>query len=447
MSLNIIIDKSTFQSLSYDEMLRLTYYYKHNITPVLVMEIIGDLKKEVKEGKTPSHQRVADFATKLFPTNTIVNQHYVDPLKGELSGNGPINMDGRPLVKLGKAVQTDDGKKGWLVGETEEEKAIYNWREGKFSEADHILSDLWRNTTKQEDLLVNLKKELNSKKQKVNVKTFEELNLLVSEIINDSANQQQLLFDLCKTSNVNTFQAMNLLKAWHQSGRPLIKHFVPYAYHILRVNTLFQIGLQCDLISTRPTNKVDLEYLNYLPFCHVFTSNDNLHANLAPLLLSKDQHFIKGVDLKADLQRINEKLSNMPEEQKDKFRKAPPIDYESFTFLRYHEYFDYPDGWQWKVKSDEKEKAEALKMMKSFEKANKGPAINMENGDEGMFITRVTYMGKNDPCTCGSGKKLIECCINERQFDEALKIQVADNSNDRIKVGSADYIVKKDLPY
>jgi len=76
MALNIVIDKSTFQSLSYDELLRLTYYYKHNITPVLVMEILGDLKKEEEDVNPPSQNRVIDFAKKIFPTNTIVHMHY-----------------------------------------------------------------------------------------------------------------------------------------------------------------------------------------------------------------------------------------------------------------------------------------------------------------------------------------------------------------------------------
>ncbi len=59
MSLPIIIDKSTFQSLSFDEILRLSYYYyKHNITPVLVVEILGDLKKEAKEGKPPRQKDI-----------------------------------------------------------------------------------------------------------------------------------------------------------------------------------------------------------------------------------------------------------------------------------------------------------------------------------------------------------------------------------------------------
>lgn len=183
MSLNIIVDKSTFQSLSYNEILRLSYYYKHNITPVLVMEILGDLKKEVKDGKPPSENRVIDFANKLFPTNTIINIHYTKPLLGELSGGGEVELDGRPMVEVGKNVQTGTGRKGWLVAETEEERAIYNWREGKFSEADHALSNLWRNTTKQENLLINLKKGLKEKGEKVKISDLNELDLSVTESI------------------------------------------------------------------------------------------------------------------------------------------------------------------------------------------------------------------------------------------------------------------------
>ena len=440
MSLNIIIDKSTFQSLNYQEMFRLTYYYKHNITPVLVMEIIGDLKKDVKEGQTPSDQRVKDFATKLFPTNTIINQFYSLPLKAELSGSGPLEMDGRPLVGIGKAVQAEDGSKGWIVEETEEEKAIYNWREGKFTEADHMLSKLWRDTTKQEDILINLKKQLDAQREKAAVKTFEELDKLVSLTLEHAGNQQQILLDMFKTWHVNILNSMGQLKAWILAGKPPLKDFLPYAYYILRVNTLFQVGLQCGLISTRPTNKVDLEYLYYLPFCHVFTSNDHLHLNLAPLLLMKGQYFIKGTELKEDLRRINDQLSGMTEDEQEKFRKAPPVDETSFTYRLYHEFFDYPDGWHWKVKPTEKQRAEALRTMKSFERATAGPAVELEDGDQGNFVTRVTYMSKNDPCPCGSGKRLIDCCINEEQFQQSLKAQDADPSEKRIKVGSANYL-------
>lgn len=132
-------------------------------------------------------------------------------------------------------------------------------------------------------------------------------------------NQEKLLIDLCRTANISVPHTFLTLVNWQRSGKPLLKNFVPYAYHILRVNMLFHIGLQHDLISTRPTNTVDLEYLYYLPFCQIFTSNDKLHLNLAPLLIRKDQYFI---NLKQDLKTINEQLAQMSEEERDQFKKS-----------------------------------------------------------------------------------------------------------------------------
>lgn len=136
MNISIIIDKSTFQSLNFEELYRLCCYYKHIITPVLTMEILGDLKKEVQEGKPPSSERVKDFANKLFPMETIVNSHYKDILKSELLGT-PVSLDGRPHVDIKKAVASESGMKGFIIKESEEEKSIYKWREGNFTEADH----------------------------------------------------------------------------------------------------------------------------------------------------------------------------------------------------------------------------------------------------------------------------------------------------------------------
>lgn len=428
MSLNIILDKSAFQSLSYDELLRLTYYYKHNITPVLVMEILGDLKKEEKEGNPPSQKRVIDFATKLFPTNTIINMHYLKPLKGELSGAGAVEMQGRPLVELGKGVKTDAGEMGWVVGETEEEKAIYSWREGKFSQADRDLSNIWRSATTEENLLINLKKELNEKGEKISLKSFEELDAFVTAKIDRPENQQNLLLDICRTYDLGVAVSFRILSGWIRAGRPLLKQFIPYAYHILRVNTLFHVGLQCELIGTRPTNKVDLEYLYYLPFCHVFSSNDHLHVKLAPLLLRSDQHFVKGAMLKEDLKEINNYLAAQSQEISDKYKKAPPLMEGAFTYSLYKEFFGYPDHWQWKSKSSSLSREEAIKKMKEFEKAGDGSATGMTNGDMGSFVIRKSFMSKNDPCVCGSGKKVIECCVTEDQFNQAARDQIANRN-------------------
>ena len=57
-------------------------------------------------------------------------------------------------------------------------------------------------------------------------------------------------------------------------------------------------------MSTRPTNRIDAEYLLYLPFCHVFVSNDKLHRQLAPPLLGDYQNFVPLELFKKDLARF-----------------------------------------------------------------------------------------------------------------------------------------------
>ena len=48
-----------------------------------------------------------------------------------------------------------------------------------------------------------------------------------------------------------------------------------------------------NVLSERPTNRLDLEYLLYLPFCDILVSEDRLHRQLAPRLLRADQQFMR----------------------------------------------------------------------------------------------------------------------------------------------------------
>ena len=105
----------------------------------------------------------------------------------------------------------------------------------------------------------------------------------------------------------------------------------------------FQLGIAADLISRdRPSNKIDLAYLYYLPFCMVFASNDKLHARSVPLFLRPDQTFVAGVGLKADLGRLNRRYSALPEEIKNlgtiKFAAYPPTDEDSLVSNHWDKY-------------------------------------------------------------------------------------------------------------
>ena len=115
-----------------------------------------------------------------------------------------------------------------------------------------------------------------------------------------------------------------------------ISKFAPYAAHVFGVDLFFYLALRADLISkNRPSNKIDIAYLYYLPFCMVFVSNDRLHEKAAPLFLTADQVFIHGTELKVDLNRLDIHYSELPEEIREQgimcFAQDPPSEGEYLT--------------------------------------------------------------------------------------------------------------------
>ena len=91
----------------------------------------------------------------------------------------------------------------------------------------------------------------------------------------------------------------------------------------------FQIALASKLISDeRASNRQDIAYLFYLPFCMMFVSNDRLHQRCAPLFLRANQEFVWGLDLKENLGQINEHYLEIPDSAKEQgvysFADDPP---------------------------------------------------------------------------------------------------------------------------
>ena len=419
----IIIDKSSFQLLSFQELLKLSQYYKHNVTPILVMEIIGDLKKEMGEGKNPSDARVKDFAVKLFPTSTILNGYYEQLVREDLMGNHP-NLDGRPHVGVEKTVRSETGMRGFVVEETEQQKAIYKWRDGHFTEADHALSAAWRSSTTEEGVLEKLQSTLKNDYGKIKLSSTEELITLVEKVVSNPDNQDKFLATLIANYGIDEATGMQIFYKWQQAGRPLIHEFAPYACHCLKVDLCFLFGLQSHLIGTRATNRVDMEYLYYIPFCHVFTSNDNFHKHIAPLFLRPDQVFVDGNELKKDLKLIVEHLNAGGQELKVKHVNEPPVIEESLTFQLWKKYFAYPEQSNWNRNLSEKEMEYVKRKMDEFEKAAaNGEEITWsgKEGEEPEFILRRSYLSKYDPCYCGSGKRVIDCCLPEEEFNKRAK--------------------------
>jgi hypothetical protein len=56
--------------------------------------------------------------------------------------------------------------------------------------------------------------------------------------------------------------------------------------------------------------------------------------------------------------------------------------------------------------------------MKEFERALDGESINLESGEDAEFVIKKSWLSKTDPCFCGSGRKVVDCCIPNERFNE-----------------------------
>ena len=90
-------------------------------------------------------------------------------------------------------------------------------------------------------------------------------------------------------------------RRWADTPSPDLATFAPYAWFCLRA-LLAVLTLWVHALTKRePNNLLDVQYLYYLPFCHVFASGDSLHRRLAPLFMQPGQRFLWADDLRAEL--------------------------------------------------------------------------------------------------------------------------------------------------
>jgi hypothetical protein len=101
------------------------------------------------------------------------------------------------------------------------------------------------------------------------------------------------------------------------------------------------------LRNVKPSHKIDLAYLYYLPFCSVFTSKDNFHAEIVPLFLTSEQRFVNGIALKEDLAKLVAHYESLPEDVLKTglihFAAYPPDD---AAFLVTRLWDQYLPGWR-----------------------------------------------------------------------------------------------------
>lgn len=308
----ILFDKSFLQGLSVDESVWFDHFFYPVVSPVFFVETLADLYKSPREGRT-AEEEVGLIAIKTPQLSGAPCLFHEALCHANLEGY-PIPMTGQ-IPRAGIRIVRKEGKLGGVASESAEARAFHRWQEGKFLAVEREQAMQWRAAIKNIDL----------ESTRHVLKSFLAHSEGCKSIAKAHDLAQQAVRDLARTSG-RFDAALELLKVpkdtkkriknrWKRLSKPNFDTFSPYAAHVLTVELFFIIAIGANLIaSTRPTNRVDIAYLHYLPFCSVFASSDKLHRLCAGVFLRPDQSFVWGLDLKQDLSSIDRHYKLLPEE-------------------------------------------------------------------------------------------------------------------------------------
>ena len=305
MGPQILLDKSALQSLSYNEAFRLGDYLLVVIRPVLMAEIQADLtlaSHKKKSERAEARNQAAELTKKLHGMlSRGFNQPHRLIVLQDLVGNHTV-PDGRPLIG-GTHVVTEDGERGFWADD-EQEKTLFAWSTGNFSTFDRVSAYEWRRAISEIDLTKTRERLLGTLGARDLPTTPEQLVERVETSLATPVTQELLLWVLIDFAHPDPATRSAIVRRWDQTRDKRLAVFAPYAYYCARVLLLFHFALLGKLIDAKRTNRIDLEYLYYVPFAKAFASGDTVHAVLAPLVFDQAQTFISRDALKEDAKYV-----------------------------------------------------------------------------------------------------------------------------------------------
>jgi hypothetical protein len=332
-----IFDKSAFQALSVDEAVWFDTFYLANITPLFFVETLADLEKADAKGRPP--ERVVGGLAGKTPLGGHLNVHHGTLCLGELLGY-PVEMRGVPVIGGGQPVATQH-QMGLKFEPPPEEEAFQRWQRHEFLDVERLFARRWRQALSGIDFTAVYEKCRPAPGARL--RDLHAAKLEAERRVRHDGRRYAMLKWAMASIGAPPELRRQIVARWKSLGGPVLWDFAPYTAHVITVDAFFNLALGSDLIGReRPSNKVDLAYLYYLPFCNVFVSNDRLHRRCVPCFLTEHhavvagrevsvrQEFITGDDLKADLAKLDAHYSALPEEVRARgvmaFAHHPPPD-------------------------------------------------------------------------------------------------------------------------
>lgn len=348
-----IFDKSFLQGLGVDEAVWFQNFYRTNITPLFFVETLADLDKEVAAGRTPE-QVVGNLAYKTPCLGAMTNVGHLEMCISDLLGQH-IEMRRVPVIPLGRRVSAA-GKAATIYDQPAEIDAMQRWQRGEFETIEREFARRYRATLGALDLTVAKKVLSTHHGDKLHFTDLAQVKKWTDQLLRIDGRRYQTLVQGLNLLGIPEKFHDKIVARWKAVGGPPIVEFAPYAAHVLSVDLFFNAALASGHIdANRPSNRVDIAYLYYTPFCMIFTSSDRLHARTAPLFLGDDQIFVLGTDLKADLAKLDTHYSAFPPEVRVqgvmRFASNPPTDGEFLTASLWDRFLA-----GWRVHASEKTK-------------------------------------------------------------------------------------------
>lgn len=337
---SLIFDKSSLESLNLDEAVLMDNFYMSTITPLFFVECLADLEKTLRSKSTPE-QLVGSLADRTPESQSYPNVHHMTILKGELSRQFDLKtVYGRVAIAGGEPVQLGE-KKGFVFRQSPEAEALARWTKREFLDVERNIAKQWRRSLTQVDFDSMVKGVMAELGHWRKPKTLEDAKQIANTIVDNMDPDWLLRFGL---NLLGVPEATDwVIEDWEARRRPPLREHVPYFVFMLTINIFFCLILPTQLLrNVKASHHVDLAYLYYLPFCSVFTSKDNFHAQIVPLFLGPMQDFVNGVDFKEDLKRLNSFYSALPDEVLRtgliNFAAVPPEDTGFFVTRMWDKY-------------------------------------------------------------------------------------------------------------
>lgn len=326
MSFVTLFDKSFLQSLSLDESVWFDHFFSPVVCPLFYVETLADLGKQARSGRTPEEE-VGIIAEKFPEMHGTPNVQHVTACTGELFGH-KVPMRGQILLAEGRPVKAGD-QTGIVVEETPESQAFSRWQKNEFADIERDQAKGWREMVTNLDL-----NEMGDRFRRLGIdgkscKTLEQAKELAVQIVSSTDKPFDRMHLALLFLNIDPIYYRDILQRWSVMNYPPITRYAPYVAYVYTIELFFQIALAANLISSdRPSNRVDIGYLFYLPFSMGFASYDKLHKKCTPLFLRSNQEFFWGPELKNGLRELNEHYGKLSEEEKAKgvmsFANNPP---------------------------------------------------------------------------------------------------------------------------